>query len=38
MTPDFLTLTDVLDIHRDQITHYGGSDGLRECGLTAETL
>lgn len=30
---EFLGLDDVLEIHRDQIDHYGGSLGIRETGL-----
>lgn len=29
----FLSVDDVIDIHRDQLTHYGGSEGLRDVGL-----
>ncbi len=31
--PDFLTVEEVLDIHRDQIEKYGGSMGVRDMGL-----
>lgn len=31
--PDFLTLTEVLEIHRDQIARYGGDDGMRDLSL-----
>lgn len=31
--PDFLTVEDVLHIHRDQIEQYGGDTGLRDRGL-----
>jgi death-on-curing protein len=34
----FLTLEEVLDIHRDQIDRYGGSDGLRDLGLLQSAL
>ncbi|MBW3539168.1 MAG: type II toxin-antitoxin system death-on-curing family toxin [Planctomycetes bacterium] len=33
MNPEFLTLTEVLEIHRDQIARYGGSEGIRDRGL-----
>lgn len=33
MTPLFLGVDDVLEIHRDQIEKYGGSPGLRDEGL-----
>jgi len=29
----FLTVGDVLHIHRDQVTWYGGAGGLRDMGL-----
>jgi death-on-curing protein len=31
--PVFLSLEEVLAIHRDQIERYGGADGLRDVGL-----
>jgi death on curing protein len=31
--PEFLTLDEVLEIHRDQIERYGGSPGVRDVGL-----
>lgn len=31
--PTFLTTEDVIDIHRDQIDQYGGTQGLRDLGL-----
>lgn len=31
--PEFLTVDDILDIHRDQIERYGGDEGLRDHGL-----
>lgn len=31
--PEFLTLEELLEIHRDQITRYGGSFGIRDLGL-----
>ena len=33
MSPDFLTLEDVLDIHPLQLARFGGGEGLRERGL-----
>lgn len=33
MAPDFLTLADILAIHRDQIARYGGIEGVRDAGL-----
>jgi death-on-curing protein len=33
MAPVFLTLDEVLEIHRDQIARYGGSGGIRDIGL-----
>jgi death-on-curing protein len=31
--PEFLTVDDVLEIHRDVIERYGGDDGIRDYGL-----
>lgn len=31
--PSFLTLAEVVQIHRDQIERYGGRDGVRDMGL-----
>ena len=31
--PVFLTLGEVIEIHRDQIERYGGDPGLRDLGL-----
>ena len=33
MDPHFLTYEQLVEIHRDQIESYGGSDGLRDPGL-----
>lgn len=33
MSPRFLSFEDLLEIHRDQIESYGGSEGLRDPGL-----
>jgi len=34
----FLSLTEVLEIHRDQITRYGGTSGIREIELLKSAL
>lgn len=31
--PEFLTLDEVLELHEDQIAHYGGDPGIRDQGL-----
>jgi death on curing protein len=31
--PNFLTLDEVVEIHRDQIARYGGSEGIRDLGM-----
>jgi death on curing protein len=33
LQPNFLTLGELTDIHRDQIARYGGSEGVRDWGL-----
>jgi death-on-curing protein len=33
LPPLFLTLAEVIEIHRDQIDRYGGSPGIRDVGL-----
>src|SRR6185369_192349 len=38
MRPEFLTLDEVLEIHRDQIVRYGGSMGVRDMGLLQSAL
>ena len=38
MEPEFLGLDEVLEIHRDQIERYGGSDGIRDLGLLQSAL
>jgi len=38
MTPDFLTLEDVLQIHEDQIERFGGAVGLRDRGLLESAI
>ena len=38
MTPVFLSLADVLEIHRDQIERYGGHSGIRDLSLLQSAL
>lgn len=38
MSPAFLSLSEVLEIHRDQIERYGGDSGLRDLGLLQSAL
>jgi death-on-curing protein len=38
MAPVFLTLDEVLEIHRDQLERYGGADGIRDLGLLQSAL
>jgi death-on-curing protein len=38
VTPVFLSLAEVLEIHRDQIERYGGHAGLRDLGLLQPAL
>ena len=38
MPPVFLSLEEILEIHRDQIERYGGSQGLRDLGLLESAL
>jgi death-on-curing protein len=38
MSPDFLTLEEVLEIHDDQINRYGVASGIREFGLLESAL
>jgi death-on-curing protein len=38
MSPVFLSLPEVLEIHRDQIERYGGEPGLRDLGLLQSAL
>ncbi len=33
MTPEFLTVADVLELHAEQLHRFGGADGLRDLGL-----
>ena len=36
--PIFVTLAEVIEIHADQITRYGGQDGVRDFGLFESAL
>jgi death-on-curing protein len=36
--PAFLTLAEVLEIHKDQIERYGGTHGIRDIGLVESAL
>ena len=36
--PCFLTLAEVIDIHNDQLTRYGGQHGVRDFGLLESAL
>ena len=38
MSPVFLSLSEVLEIHRDQIERYGGVMGIRDLGLLQSAL
>src|SRR5712692_11546926 len=38
MSPTFLTLDEVLEIHRDQLARYGGAVGVRDLGLLQSAL
>jgi len=38
MSPEFLAIEDVLDIHALQLARYGGPDGLRDRGLLESAL
>lgn len=38
MDPSFLTLDEVIAIHRDQIARYGGSFGVRDWGLLKSAI
>lgn len=38
MKPTFLTLGEVIAIHRDQIARYGGSAGVRDWGLLQSAI
>ena len=36
--PIFLTLSEVIEIHRDQIERYGGDPGIRNLGLLQSAI
>jgi death-on-curing protein len=36
--PTFLTLDEIVAIHRDQIARYGGSEGVRDWGLLQSAM
>jgi death on curing protein len=38
VSPTFLTLSEVLDIHDDLIAEFGGSPGIRELGLAESAI
>ena len=38
MVPEFLSLAEVLAIHKDQITRYGGAPGIRDISLLKSAL
>ncbi len=38
MNPKFLTLAEAIEVHRDQITRYGGATGIRDLGLLKSAL
>jgi hypothetical protein len=38
MNPQFLTLDEVMDIHRNQIERYGGTLGVRDAALLESAL
>ena len=38
MQPVFLTLDEILAVHRDQIARYGGSPGVRDWGLLQSAI
>ncbi len=38
MEPEFLDLSELLAIHRDQLERYGGSDGVRDLGLLQSAI
>ena len=38
MNPKFLTLAEIIEIHRDQISQYGGDPGIRDLGLLQSAL
>ncbi len=38
MAPTFLELSEVVEIHRDQMERYGGAQGIRDLGLLQSAL
>lgn len=36
--PAFLSLAEVLEIHQDQLAHYGGESGIRDLGLLKSAI
>lgn len=38
LEPEFLTLDEVLDIHNDQISRYGGKGGIRDHGVLLSAI
>jgi death-on-curing protein len=38
LAPVFLTLAEVVEIHRDQIERYGGHPGIRDAGLLQSAI
>ena len=36
--PSFLGLDEILEIHQDQLKHYGGSPGIRDMGLLQSAI
>lgn len=38
MLPNFLSVEEVIEIHRDQIERYGGSPGIRDIGLLQSAI
>jgi death-on-curing protein len=38
LEPVFLHLGEALEIHRDQVKRYGGSEGIRDMGLLESAL
>src|SRR5437867_10279787 len=38
MAPTFLSLDEILEIHKDQIARYGGMAGIRDLGLLQSAL
>jgi len=37
-SPLFLTLAEIIDIHRDQIHRHGGQQGVRDLGLLQSAI